>query len=340
MSTGADYCLAFALWPPGASEGARRVDTVFLGLTLVSGFFVLLISGLLVRFAVKYRAGSPADRANPIQRTGRWELTWIGVPVLLMVGIFVWAGAVFIGNVAPPAAARPIYVVGKQWMWKIQHPEGPEEINELHVPAGEPIKLVLRSQDVIHSFFVPAFRLKQDALPGRYTTLWFRATTPGTYPLYCAEYCGAEHSAMRGRVVVMPPGEFAAWLGAALPASPVPGTPGTPQAPLAVGGQLAFQRFGCVACHTPTSAVLAPRLDGIFGRPVRLANGQTVTADEEYIRESILRPNAKISAGYAAPSLMPTYEGQLDTRALNELVEFIRRLRDGWPEELRPHDRP
>jgi len=324
--------------PQRASEGAERVDALLLGLLGVSAFFILLILILIVRFAIKYRAGSSADRANPVRKTWGWELTWIAIPSLLMVGMFVWAGILYLHMQEPPADARTIYVVGKQWMWKVQHPEGPEEINELHVPAGEPVKLVLSSQDVIHSFFIPVFRIKQDVLPGRFTTLWFTATEPGVYPFYCAEYCGTEHSMMHGQLFVMAPGEYAAWLDAAVrDAEPVPGTPGSPAAPLALGQQGAFYRLGCVACHTRQSAVLAPRLDGIFGRPVRLANGQTVIADEDYIRESIMYPNAKISAGYPAPSLMPTYAGQVSPADLRDLVEFIKALRDGWPSEDHTH---
>jgi cytochrome c oxidase subunit II len=309
---------------------------VTLALLALSGFIIVLLVFLIVRFAIKYRAGSAADRSNAMHKTWSWELAWTGIPLLLMGGVFVWSGMVFFNLTEAPANARTIYVVGKQWMWKIQHPEGPQEINELHVPAGEPIKLVLRSQDVIHSFFIPAFRVKQDVLPNRYTSLWFQADPPGEYPFLCAQYCGTEHSNMHGRVIVMPPAAFEDWLGAGAPAGAVAGTPGTPQAPLALGGKGAFFRLGCNACHVPDSDVRAPRLDGLWGQEVRLRNGQTVRADEEYIRESILAPNAKIVAGYAAPSLMPTYAGQLSERDLQELVEFTRSLRNGWPQEPNP----
>jgi cytochrome c oxidase subunit 2 len=331
---------SFPIFPTEASTGAGQIDLIFFALVGFALLFTGIIAVLILYFAVKYRAGSKADRSNPIEKTLRYELVWIAIPTVLSLGLFVWAARVYLEVSVPPADAHTIYVVGKQWMWKIQHPEGKREINELHVPAGEDIKLVMTSQDVIHSFFVPAFRVKQDVLPDRYTTLWFKATVPGVYRLFCSQYCGAGHSSMVGHVVVMRPTDFQAWLSArATGVAPAPGTPGTPGAPLAVQGVGPFFKYGCNSCHLPTSAVRAPRLDGLFGQQIELSNGDHIIADEQYIRESILDPQAKIAAGYPAPSLMPTYKGQVTEKDLRDLVEFIKSLKNGWPEGLtRPPD--
>jgi cytochrome c oxidase subunit 2 len=222
-----------------------------------------------------------------------------------------------------------VYVVAKQWMWKVQHPGGRREINTLHVPRGRAVKLTLTSQDVIHSFYVPAFRVKMDVLPDRYTTAWFQATKTGTFHLFCAEYCGTEHSLMRGRVVVMEPAAYQAWLGPGAQQEPIPGMPGTAEAPLRVHGRGAFFQAGCNACHVPDSDLRAPRLEWLFGSEVQLRNGQTVRADEEYLRESILEPNAKAVAGYPTPSLMPTYRGQVSEEQVVELIEYIKSLAPG-----------
>jgi cytochrome c oxidase subunit 2 len=205
-----------------------------------------------------------------------------------------------------------IAVVGRQWMWKIQHPSGRREINELHVPVGAPVKLRIASQDVIHSFYIPAFRVKMDAVPGRYTQLWFEATKPGEYHLFCAEYCGTEHSRMIGKVVVMEPDQFQNWLGGVTEETPVE------------AGERLFAEFNCANCHTGGTRQRGPHLGGLFGKPVRLADGRTVTFDETYIRESIINPNAKIVAGYAP--VMPTYRGQLSEEQLLQLVAYIRSL--------------
>lgn len=333
---GHDSPWTFPLFPESASTSAAAVDHVYIGLVLVTGFFIVLIGVLILRFAIRYRRGSQADRSGRGDaHTLRWEITWTVLPGILALGIFLWAAQVRFTLATPPDDARTIYVVGKQWMWKISHPGGQEEINALHVPTGEPIKLMLRSQDVIHSFFVPAFRLKQDALPGRYTTLWFNATRPGRYHLFCAEYCGTEHSAMQGWVTVMTPADFQQWLSAHSNKPAVPGTPGN-DAPLLVNGQGPFFRLGCNACHLPENAVRAPRLDGLYMRDVRLDNGAHVIADENYLRESILYPNAKIVAGYPSPSLMPTYNGMASEDDLLALIEFIKSIQQGWPKESTP----
>jgi cytochrome c oxidase subunit 2 len=228
--------------------------------------------------------------------------------------IFGWSAKLYLDMHVPPANAMEIYVVGKQWMWKIQHPEGNREINELHVPVGRPIKLIMTSQDVIHSFYIPAFRVKQDVLPGRYTTQWFEASKPGEYHLFCAEYCGTSHSGMIGKVIAMEPAEYEQWL---------MGTSRTGVAMASSGAEL-FDRYGCRTCHRQDTGPRGPALDGLWGKTVKLATGQTVMADQEYIRESILNPAAKTVAGYQ--QLMPSYRNQLTNEQVNQLIEYIRTL--------------
>jgi cytochrome c oxidase subunit 2 len=224
--------------------------------------------------------------------------------------MFAWGAKVYVNLERPPADAMVINVVGKQWMWKLQHPEGVREINTLHIPVGRPIKLVMTSQDVIHSFFVPAFRTKQDVLPGRYTTSWFEAKQKGRFHIFCAEYCGTDHSKMIGEVVAMEPAEYQAWLAGTVS-----------DVPPAVAGEKLFYSYNCQTCHGQR----APTLAGLYNRRVRLADGSTVLADDNYIRESILNPAAKIVAGYPG-SLMPTYQGQLTEDQLLELIAYIKSL--------------
>ena len=328
---------AAPFFPAQASGLARRVDWLLFALLGFSALILLVVFGLMLFFGVRYRARSTASRRGRIRNTTPIEVTWVALATVLFLAQFLWAGKVYFDMRQPPAGAASIYVVGKQWMWKVYHPGGRQEINELHVPIGQPVRLVMTSKDVIHSFYVPALRTKQDLLPDRYSHLWFQVTEPGTYRLKCAEYCGTDHSAMRGFLFAMTPSDYQRWAGAGADRiAPVPGTPGTRLAGLALEGQGEFFRLGCNACHVPGAALRAPRLDGLWRRPVLLKNGQTVTGDEQYIRESLLRPNAKISAGYAEPSLMPTYEGQLDDEQIAELIEFIKSLEYGWPEEFSP----
>ncbi len=318
------------LLPDSAARQATQIDTMSLVFLVVSIGVLLLLLVLGGWFCIRYRAGSPASRRDQLQKTWPLEVTWTAISTVVFLGGFFWAGALYFDLYQPPPDALRIHVVGKQWMWKVQHPSGQREIDELHVPAGRKIELVLTSQDVIHSLWVPAFRVKRDVLPDRYTTLWFDATTTGRFRLMCAEFCGTDHSTMTGWVHVMAPADYERWLGPSSPEAPLPDRPGGPAAPLAVAGRGHFFRLGCNACHTPTARMRAPRLDGIWGRPVALRNNHDVVADDDYIRESILDPNAKIVAGYPAPSLMPTYRGQLSEDELSQLVEFIRSLRGGW----------
>lgn len=304
---------SFPLLPEKASTVAYQVDQLYFTLVGVSLFFSLIILIGLTYSAVRYRRGSKANRLNAKNDHLPLELLWTIVPLVIAMGLYVWSSKLFIEMRVAPKDAMEIYVVGKQWMWKIQHPQGNREINQLHIPTGRPVRLIMTSQDVIHSFFIPAFRIKQDVLPGRYTSQWFEATTPGEYHLFCAEYCGTSHSGMVGKVVVLEPAAYEAWLSGAA----------GDLAMAATGAQL-FQQFGCQTCHRLGAEQRGPVLDGLLGKEVKLATGETIIADVEYIRESILNPRAKMVAGYQP--LMPTYKNQLTQEQLNELVEYVRSL--------------
>lgn len=327
----------FRLFPERASSSAWQVDMLFFALLGFSLLIVLTVMALVIGFAIRYRAGNTAaSREGAIRNTLKYESVWVVAFTGIGLGIFGWASWVYFGLQRAPEDATPVYIIAKQWMWKVSHaqPNGPTEIDELHVPVGEAIRLVMTSEDVIHSFYIPAFRIKQDVLPGRYTSTWFQATEPGTYALKCSEYCGTGHAQMDGHVVVMPPDEYQRWLESQpREPAPPPAAPGAPGTNMVVDRDLLFTQFGCNACHLKDSAQYAPRLDGVYGGEVHLDNGQTIVADEQYIRESILRPNARISAGYPSPSLMPAYEGQISEAQLQQLVEFIRSLQHGWPDE-------
>jgi cytochrome c oxidase subunit 2 len=298
------------LLPERASSYAGEVDALFYFIVAVTVFFTVGVSIALVFFAVKYRRRSDADRPEEIHGSLALELTWTLIPLGIVVVMFVWGAKVYFHMNRPPDDAMTVSVVGKRWMWKLQHPTGQREINELHVPVGRAVKLVITSEDAIHSFFVPAFRIKKDAVPGRYNVAWFRATKTGTYHLFCAEYCGTEHSKMIGRVVVMEPEAYQTWLAGGPP----------PESPVVAGEKL-FTELNCVTCHRPDSAGRGPVLQGLFGRPVKLASGDTVVADEAYVRESVVSPAAKVVAGYQP--VMPTYQGQVSEEQLIALVAYL-----------------
>jgi cytochrome c oxidase subunit II len=304
----------FQLFPEQASTFAERVDTLFGFLLGVSGFFSLLICTLIVVFAVKYRR-RPGSLFVPTKELLSLEIIWTVIPAMLVMVMFVWGAALFLDQVTPPRGATDIYVVGKQWMWKVQHSSGRREINELHVPVGQAVKLTLASQDVIHSFFIPAFRVKQDAVPGQYRTMWFEATKAGTYHIFCAEYCGTDHSGMIGQVVVMAPMEYQQWLSGAIEETPLE------------EGERLFTEYDCVSCHATGQRQRGPNLGSLFGTSVPLADGSTVMFDETYIRESILEPRAKVVRGY--PPVMPTYRGQLTEEQILSVIIYIKSLTPG-----------
>ena len=306
----------FRLWPRSASTVADRIDALYLFEVAVATFFTLLICGLILYMGVRYRRTSTAERSNP--PTSKWlELIWAVVPFCLVMVMFVWGARVYFDIKTMPEDALRIEVVAKQWMWKLQHTEGKREINELHIPVGRAVRLRMISDDVIHSFYVPAFRTKQDVLPGRYTETWFEATRTGTFHLFCAEYCGTEHAQMIGRVVVMEPRAYAGWLA---------GT--SSDEPPAVAGEKLFARLQCQTCHKPEQGGRGPSLVGIAGKPVPLKGGGTVIADSNYLRESIVRPQAKLVAGFE--TRMSPYP-QLTADEVNQLVAYIESLSDPRP---------
>ncbi len=298
------------LFPESASTMAPRVDALYFFLVGVTMFFSLLIAGLIVFYAIRYRRRAPESVGARIHGSLALEIGWSVIPLVIALGIFWWGATLFVAMARAPQETLNIYVVGKQWMWKFQHLNGQREINELHVPVGRAVKLIMTSEDVIHDLYVPAFRIKADVIPGRYSHIWFEATRPGAYHLFCAEYCGTEHSRMIGRVVVMEAEEYQQWLAA--------GTDGS----LAAAGAALFADLACTTCHVPDSPDRGPALEGIFGSAVQLADGGQAIVDEAYLREAILNPAARIRFGYQP--VMPAYQGVVTEEQLIELVEYIR----------------
>jgi cytochrome c oxidase subunit II len=292
---------------------AGRVDALYFFMVAVTAFFSVIIAGAVIFFAVRYRRRTADEVGHTIHGSLVLELTWTLIPLGIAMVMFVWGATVYFQLFTPPNDAMEIYIVGKRWMWKAQHVSGQKEINELHVPVGQPVKLIIGSEDVIHSFYIPVFRVKMDAVPGRSTTMWFEATKEGEYHLFCAEYCGMSHSRMIGRIVVMNPPDFQAWLGG-----------GRQTESLAAAGEQLFTQLGCITCHTGDATARGPKLQGVFGSSVKLANGETVTADENYVRESIMTPTAKLVAGF--PPLMPTYQGQVTEDQIVQLTAYIKSL--------------
>ena len=315
-------------FPPEASETARHVDWLTLGMLAVTGAFFLAVFIPLTYFAIKYRKGSRADRSNAPRGGIALEITWTLIPAFVSTGLFAWGAAVYFEIERPPDDALEVNVVGKQWMWKLQHAEGKREINELHIPLGETVKLTMTSQDVIHSFYVPAFRVKEDVVPGRYTNEWFKPIRTGTFHLFCADYCGTQHSAMIGSVIVLEPAEYERWL-----------TAGDSGVPVAMAGWRLFERLGCSGCHGDNSAIHAPRLEGVYAHPVPLADGRVVTADERYLRDCILLPETQVVGGYQP--LMPSFKGRVTKEELLQLIDYIKSIANEQPparvlEEKRP----
>jgi cytochrome c oxidase subunit II len=299
------------LWPERASSMAGQVDAIYIFLLVVCGMVALLVFTCLLYFAARYRR-RPGVEAEQIEGSTPLELTWSIIPLCVFMVFFAWGAIVFFKQRTPPRDATEVYVVAKQWMWKLEHAEGQREINELHVPVGRDVKLIMTSQDVIHSFYVPVFRMKQDVLPGRYTVAWFRATKPGTYHLFCAEYCGTQHSGMIGSIIVMRPAQYEAWMN------------GGPAGPLSATGEKIFAELGCSTCHRTDTQGRGPNLQGVFGKPVLLEDGRSVVADENYVRESILDPGAKIVNGFKP--VMPTFQGLVSEEQLNALVAYVKSL--------------
>ena len=304
--------------PDQASTIAKSVDNLYYFLTLVTVFFTVLIFSFIFYFMIRYRRRDPGERPKAIEGSLPLEVLWTAIPTLIVAVIFVWGSTLYFQNAEPPKGAIEIFITGKQWMWKVEHPEGQREINELHVPLGRPVKLTMTSEDVIHDFFVPAFRVKKDVLPGRYTSLWFQATKTGTFHVFCAQYCGAFHAGMMGEIIVQEPAEYERWLAG-----------GTPGESMEQAGAKVFQASGCPTCHVADGTGLGPSLLGVYGNPVKLTTGETVTADDAYMRESILLPKAKVVLGYTP--IMPSFQGQMTEEQLNNVVAYLRALGKATP---------
>lgn len=299
--------------PEQASAGASEVDNLTLFLVGMGTFFTVLIAVMVIFFAIRYRRKSDNLVGSNFENSAFLEITWTVIPLLIALFSFGWGVKVFFRLYRPPANAVEYQVTGKQWMWKVQHPTGQREINELHVPIGQPTRLVMTSEDVIHSFFVPAFRAKADVLPGRQSNIWFTPTKTGRFHIFCAEFCGTEHSGMIGWVTVQTQDEYQAWLASA-PA---------PKAPSADGGRL-FAQYACNTCHKPGPGGRGPVLQGIYGTEVALADGGKARVDDAYLRESILMPSAKMVQGYEP--IMPSFQGQVSEEALQQLISYIKSL--------------
>lgn len=298
--------------PEQASSQAGRVDSLFAFLCVLTILVGGLITLVIIYFAVKYRRRND-EIPRPIEGSMKLETVWMVIPFIISMGIFVWGASIYYAMYRAPKEALEIYVVAKQWMWKFQHLDGQREINELHVPVGRKVKVTMTTEDVIHSFFVPAFRVKLDVVPGKYSTVWFEATKPGRYHLFCAEYCGTSHSGMIGWVNVMEASEYQAWLAG-----------GAVEGSLASTGEKLFQQLACITCHRSDAQGRGPVLEGLFGKEVQLQDGAKVTVDEAYIRESILNPRAKVVAGFQ--TIMPTFQGQVSEEQLLQLIAYIKSI--------------
>jgi len=308
-------------WLPEASSSAPEVDHLIIALVLISCAVLALVFGLILLYLFKYRAGSGIDRGALAEKTWRLETAWTVATLIAFFGLFIWGADLYVRLFQPPADAMKIYVIAKQWMWKVEHPGGQREIDAVHVPAGRPIQLIMTSEDVIHDFSVPAFRIKYDVLPGRYETLWFSADRPGTYHLFCTQLCGVGHAAMVGEIVVMAAPSYQKWL-----------EQNDAGETLAAAGKTLFMRYGCSGCHggngvggnESASTVRAPALAGLYGSPVSLADGRVVTADDRYIRDCILLPDTQRVASYSP--VMPSFAGQIGEADLIAIIAYIKSL--------------
>lgn len=303
----------FPLFPEQASTFAGDVDALYLFIVAVSAFFTLLVAAMVVFFGIRYRRKHAGDVGAKIEGNLPLELMWSIIPTIISMVMFGWGASLFFHMRRPPAESMHIYAVGKQWMWKFQHPEGQREINELHVPMGRPITVTIASEDVIHSLYFPSFRTKIDAIPGRYTELWFEANKAGRYHIFCAEYCGTSHSGMIGTVVVMEPAQYQAWLAG-----------GNLEGTLSQRGAKLFQDLACVTCHLDSGQGRGPSLKDIIGTTVDLQDGSKALVDETYLRESILNSQAKVVKGFQP--LMPTFQGLINEEGLVSLIEYVKTL--------------
>jgi cytochrome c oxidase subunit 2 len=307
----------FSLFPAQASTLAPEIDNLYLGIIAITAFFAVVVVIFVVYFAIKYRDDTGDKVGAPITGSVPLELGWSLIPFFISIGIFVWASVVFFHIVRAPDQTLDIYSTGKRWMWRFQHIDGQREINELHVPVGRPVRVVFTSEDVLHDLFIPAFRVKADAVPGRYSAIWFEPTQVGEYHIFCAEYCGTRHSGMVGTVYVMEPADYQAWLSGG----------GVTGGTMLQQGEALFTQLACVTCHLPDGTGRGPSLVGVFGSTVTLENGSTVTADESYLRESILTSQAKTVKGYE--HIMPTFQGLINEDGVAALIEYIKSMQAG-----------
>lgn len=310
----------FPYKPEAASDFAVDYDLLFYALSALTVLFTIIVGTMMIVFSIRYRRGNKVNRKNPVDSHMMLEVTWTGIPLLLGLVMFFWAAYLYVETRIPPKNAMDVFVVGKQWMWHLQHSEsGIRENNQLHVPVGKPVRLTMISQDVIHSFFIPAFRIKQDVLPGRYTMMWFTPTKPGKYQIFCAEYCGTQHSEMGGYVTVLSEAEWQRWLQ----------TGGQSVDKIAKSsvdrGKELFEQFRCDSCHTSKDIPEGPSLYGLIGSKRAMSDGSSVTADRMYIRESILDPYNKLTKGYPEKT-MPEYKGQIDEEQILDLYSYIQSL--------------
>jgi cytochrome c oxidase subunit 2 len=301
-----------ALFPAEASTIAPWTDALYFFLLAMTLFGLLLVGALVFYFSFRYRR-EKNPVATQVEGSTLLEATWTIIPLAIFLVTFVWGALLYFRIYNPPTNAMNIYIVGKQWMWKAEHPGGQHEINALHVPTGRPVQLTMISQDVFHSFSIPDFRVKREVIPGRYSTVWFQATEPGTYHLFCTQYCGTAHSAMIGQIVAMAPDDYTKWT-----------QQSTSGMSLAQNGERLYASMGCNACHNGSAAARGPSLAGVYGSKLQLANGGQVLVNDAYLRDAILNPSQHVTAGYAP--IMPTYQGQISEEGLIDLVEFIKNL--------------
>jgi cytochrome c oxidase subunit 2 len=308
----------FSLFPAQASTLAPEIDNLYLGILAITAFFAIVVVVCVCYFAIKYRDETGEKVGAPITGSVPLELGWSLIPFFISIGIFVWASIVFFHIVRAPDQTLEIYSTGKRWMWRFQHIDGQREINELHVPLGRPVKVIFTSEDVLHDLFIPAFRVKADAVPGRYSAIWFEATRVGEYHLFCAEYCGTRHSGMIGTVYVMEQADYQAWLA---------GGGSAAGGSLLQQGEALFTQLACVTCHLADGTGRGPSLTGVYGSQVTLENGSVVMADESYLRESILTSQAKTVKGYE--HIMPTFQGLINEDGVAGLIEYIKSMQAG-----------
>ena len=307
---------ASALFPAEASTISPYTDALYFFLLLMTIVGLILVGALIFGFSIRYRR-EKSPVATQIEGSTLLEATWTIIPLAIFLVTFVWGALLYFRIYDPPADAMNIYVVGKQWMWKAEHPGGQHEINALHVPTGRPVQLTMISQDVFHSFSIPDFRVKREVIPGRYTTVWFNATTPGTYHIFCTQYCGTQHSGMIGEVTVLSPDDYKKWT-----------EQSTSGMSLAQNGERLFASMGCNACHSGNAAARGPNLAGVYNSKLTLTNGSQVLVNDAYLRDAILNPSQHITAGYSP--IMPTYQGQISEDGLIDLVEYVKNLKSNY----------